>query len=212
MQRLYSLNLIHLFGFYLAAMFLLGLARRLEQYINVGRIVVAAPGRWPNLLQVMKRHRAVFLTWTTFRPAALALGLTILHTVASRVFWPKAQFTAGHLLDSWLILPMLLLTGIPMLGVDLFFLVRVGRIDRTETEKYLDKAESWLTGWKAPVVRFVTLGYVDPRRMVSEEVRKALTSINDLMNRNLYWMSLQVGLRMLFGLAIWTVWACLVRD
>jgi hypothetical protein len=68
-------------------------------------------------------------------------------------------------------------------------------------------AENWLTSWKAPVVRFVTLGYVDPRRMVSSEVHKALTAISDLINRNLYWMSLQIGLRVVFGLALWSTWA-----
>ena len=60
MTELRNLNLINLFGFYLAAMFVLGTLRRLEQYRAIGAILVAAPGRWPRLLTVMKEHRADF--------------------------------------------------------------------------------------------------------------------------------------------------------
>ena len=193
-------------------MFLIGTVRRFEQYRTIGVIVVAAPGRWPRLLKVMKEHRAIFLTWSTLRPATLALLLCIIHMVASRVVWPRAHLTATHLLDSWALIPLLVLAGVPMLAVDIYFLVRVGRIDQPETEKYLDMAEMWLTGWKATAVRVVTFGWVDPRRKVSEEVQKALVAISNLINRNLYWMSLQVGLRVVFGLTLWLSWAVLAQP
>jgi hypothetical protein len=202
-----GVNLIRLFDFYLAAMFLVGTLRRLEQYRTIGGIVVSAPGRWPKLLQVMKQHRAVFLTWSTVRPALLALALAVVQTVASRLIWPQANLTLIDLFAHWYTIPVLVLTGAPMLGVDIYFLVRVSRINRRETEEYLDNAEHWLTSWKGSVLRALTLGYVDPRRMVSVEVGKALTEISNLINRNLYWMSLQIGLRVLFGLALWGTWA-----
>ncbi len=44
-----------------------------------------------------------------------------------------------------------------MLAVDLYFIIRVGAIDRGETERYLDEAEHWLTSWKAPLIKTVTL-------------------------------------------------------
>jgi hypothetical protein len=204
-------NLINLFGFYLAVMFLLGLFRRFEQYRTIAGILVSAPSRWPKLLVVMKEHRAIFISWSTLRPAALALLLCVLHTIASRVIWPHAHLTAAHVLDSWLIPLLLIATLIPMLAVDIYFLVRVGQIDRAETEEYLDVAESWLTGWKATAIRMVTFGKIDPRRRVSEEVQKALTTLSSLMNRNLYWMSLQVGLRVVFGLTLWLAWAWLTH-
>src|SRR5262249_32454587 len=194
------------------AMFLLGTVRRFEQYRAIGGIVVAAPGRWPRLLKEMREHRAIFLTWSTLRPAALALLLCVIHMIASRVVWPRAHLTALHLLDSWGLLPLLIVAGVPMLAVDIYFLVRVGRIDKAETEKYLDLAESWLTGWKSTAVRVVTFGWVDPRRTVSEEVQKALVAISNLINRNLYWMSLQVGLRVVFGLTLWLSWALLAQP
>jgi hypothetical protein len=156
---------------------------------------------------MMKEHRAVFFTWATIRPALLALSLAVIQTICSRLIWPTADLTIVDLLRHWIMLPLLVLTVSPMLGVDLYFLIRVGRIDRLETVKYLDMAERWLTSWKAPVVRWATLGYIDPRGMVSEEVRKAMEMISDLINSNLRWMSLQMCLRVLFGLTLWLTWA-----
>jgi len=202
-----AVNLIRLFDFYLAAMLLLGSWRRFGQYRTVAAIMFSAPGRWPNLLRVMKQHRAVFFTWATIRPALMALSLAVIQTVCSRLIWPQADLTIVDILRHWIMLPLLILTVVPMLGVDIYFLIRVGRIDRAETVQYLDMAEKWLTSWKAPVVRWATLGYIDPRRMVSEEVRKALEMISDLVNSNLKWMSLQMGLRVLFGLTLWLTWA-----
>jgi hypothetical protein len=205
-----SVNLIRLFDFYLVSMFLLSTLRRLGQYRAVGALMMSAPGRWPRLLQEMRKHRAIFFTWTTLRPAALALALSVVNMLAARVIWPHADLTLADLLHHWYYLPAIIMTLCPMLGIDIYFLVRVGRVDRVETAKYLDQAEHWLTSWKAPVVRFLTLGYVDPRRMVSEEVRNAMTALSDLMNRNFYWMSLQVGMRVIFGLALWSAWAIFV--
>src|SRR5262245_3544633 len=202
-----AVNLIRLFDFYLAAMFLVGSWRRFGQYRTIAAIMFSAPGRWPNLLRVMKEHRAVFFTWATLRPALLALSLAVIQTICSRLIWPQADLTLKDLMHHWFMLPVLILTASPMLGVDCYFLVRVTRIDRRETEQYLDMAEKWLTSWKAPVVRIATLGYIDPRRIVSEEVRKALEMISTLLNSNLKWMSLQMFLRVAFGLALWLTWA-----
>jgi len=207
MQNIAELNLIHLFNFYLAAMFFLGTYRRVAQYRAVGALLVAAPKRWPRLLQMMKQHRTIFLTWSTLRPAALALILLILNLIASRLLWPQAELTIADLFRRWYLPLLPIATLLPMIGIDAFFLIRIGQIDQKDTEKQLDHAESWLTSWKAPVVRALTFGYIDPRRMVSTEVQKALVAISDLMNRNLYWMSAQIGSRVLFGLTLWLTWA-----
>lgn len=207
MHYVTQLNLIHVFNFYLGAMFFLGTYRRVAQYRSVAALLVAAPKRWPRLLQMMKQHRTIFLTWSTVRPAALALLLLIVNLIASRMLWPQAELSGEDLLRRWYLPLLLLATFLPMLAVDLFFLVRVGRIDQKDTESQLDQAESWLTGWKAPVVRALTFGYIDPRRMVSTEVQKALSAISDLVNRNLYWMSAQIGARVAFGLILWLTWA-----
>ncbi|HLW63734.1 MAG TPA: hypothetical protein VKS79_00345 [Gemmataceae bacterium] len=211
MTYLRHLNLIHVFDFYLMAMFLLSSARRLSQYGALAGIVFSAPGRWPRLLKVMKEHRAMFFTWSTLRPAFLALALSVIHSIATRVIWPHSKLTVEHFVHYWWILPIFLITLVPMLAVDAYFLIRVGQVDRAETEKYLDQAEYWLTGHKATMLRIFTFGYVDPRRMVSEEVQKTIVYINELMSRNFHWMSLQAGLRILFGLSLWLTWAFLIR-
>src|SRR5438270_553196 len=52
-----------------------------------------------------------------------------------------------------------------------------------------------------------TLGYVNPRKIVHAEVRKALVETSKLLNTTLWWVSLQVSLRVAFGLTLWLTWA-----
>src|SRR5262245_28551237 len=124
MSYLRNLNLIHVFDFYLMAIFLLSTARRLGQYWAIAGIVFAAPGRWPRLLKVMKEHRTMFFTWSTLRPAFLALALCVIHSIATRIIWPHSRLTVEHLADSWWIIPIFVLTLAPMLTVDGYFLLR----------------------------------------------------------------------------------------
>lgn len=93
-----------------------------------------------------------------------------------------------------------------MVAVDVYTILVVGEIDHPEMEKYFDQAEFWLKSPTAAVVRVVTFGYVNPRRMVHEEVRKALLGASQLLNFNLWWVVGQIGLRVSFGLALWLTW------
>jgi hypothetical protein len=43
--------------------------------------------------------------------------------------------------------------------------------------------------------------------MVNDEVQKALVAAGDLLERSLYLTSLQMGLRVAFGLRLWVAWA-----
>jgi hypothetical protein len=207
MSRLMQLNLIHLYTFYLAVMFLIGTMRRFQQYHDFARIALSAPGRWPRVLQQIKRHGFMFLTWATLRPAALALVLLLIQTICSRLIWPTAQITLHDLLEEWWLWPLILASGSAMIGVDGYFLIRVGNIDRNETMAYLDEAEHWLSSWKAPLIQMVTLGYIDPHKMVDTEVHKAMIEGKGILERALWWVSLQAGLRILFGLSLWLAWA-----
>jgi len=56
------------------------------------------------------------------------------------------------------------------------------------------------------VVRIFTLGYINPRQMVNVEVRKALLEASQLLQLSLWWISVQVGLRVVFGLSVWGMW------
>jgi hypothetical protein len=200
------LNLIRLFDFYLALMFVISLVRRWGVYVNALRILVAVRGRWPKLIQRLGEHKSVILNWSFFRPAVIALFLMIVQLIASRLLWPQAVLTGEDLREDWRLIAIILVPLIPMLLVDLYFIFRVGRFDHGETVKYFDQAERWL-GWKGPLVRALTLGIVNPSKMVDDEVRKSLTEMQSTLSASLWWVILQTVLRLAFGLTLWTLWA-----
>jgi len=206
MQPEQSQNLIRIFDFYLAMMFVISLVRRWGVYVNAVRILVAVRGRWPKLIARLRDHQSLILNWSFFRPAAIALVLMLLQLIASRLIWPQAALTRAQLDgDGWLI-GVILIPMIPMLLVDLYFVVRVGKFDHGVTVKYFDQAENWL-GWKGPLVRTLTLGIVNPRRLVDEEVKKSLAEMQTTLTSSLWWVVAQTTLRLAFGLTLWTVWA-----
>jgi hypothetical protein len=202
-----SVNLIHVFDFYLMFVFILGTIRRFRQYWEMASLVLKGPGRWPLLFQLVKAHRTIFMTWATILPGLLALTLSVVQLLASRLVWPHAHLTAGGLTTHFLATAIVTLVGLAMLGVDGYGLVVVGRMDRAQMEKYFDQAEYWLRSPTAHVVRIFTLGFVNPRLMVTVEVKKSLTEASRLLNTTLWWVSFQLCLRVAFGLVIWLTWA-----
>ncbi|HEV8060614.1 MAG TPA: hypothetical protein VGP68_12100, partial [Gemmataceae bacterium] len=97
MAHLFDLNLIHVFDFYLASLFLISIYMRLRQYEAIVRLVRAFPDRWPLLMQLVGRHRNIFITWTTILPALLALVFTIVNSLACRLIWPNADLSMHDL-------------------------------------------------------------------------------------------------------------------
>ena len=209
MSELAHLDLIRFLTFYLMLAFVAGTVRRIGQYLSIGRLVVTGPGRWPRLLALVKQHRMLFLTWSTVLPALLALLLSMVQLVASREIWPQARLTAGELAQHAWALALVVPLGLGMLAVDGYGIIVVAAIDRALMERYFDQAEYWLRSRTATVVRVFTLGYVNPRRMVAVEVQKALIEASRLLNTTLWWVTVQVGLRIAFGLSLWVTWALL---
>jgi hypothetical protein len=155
----------------------------------------------------MKSHRAILLTWRTFLPSIMTLVIWGCHTLASRFIWHPAELTIRDLAGHWIPLLIVAPLGCAMVALDTYFLIVVGVVDRPMVEAYFDQAEHWLTSWQAPVVKAFTLGFINPRRMVNDEVQKALVAAGDLLERSLYLTSLQMGLRVAFGLSLWVAWA-----
>lgn len=212
MTWLLNLNLIHFLDFYFSFMFFVGTWRRIGQYQSVAGLALTGNKRWPHLLKLVHEHRMVFLTWATVMPAVVALLLSVVQLVASRGVWPEAGagpdgLTVGRLLALWPALFAVVPLGLGVLGMDVYSLVVVRQLDTTLLEKYFDQAEYWLRGRAAHVVRVVTFGYVNPRRMVADEVRKALVAASNLLNFTLWWVTIQYGLRFSFGLSLWLTWA-----
>jgi hypothetical protein len=207
MTWLWNLELIRFLEFYLVAIFVLSTALRLRQYQIVLALVRHLPGRWPRLLALLKQHHGVFLSRATFLPAVVALVLWLAHTLACRLVWPHARLTLSDLFELRLALPVVLLLGLAMIAFDLYTLLKVGKLDRAQIETYFDMAEYWLRSWTAPVVKAFTFGFVNPHKIVAGEVQKALVEVNKLLNSTLWWVSVQTGLRIAYGLALWLTFA-----
>jgi len=204
MDWLLHLRLIRLFDFYLLLAFFVSTLLRVQQYRTILQVVRDVPGRWPRLFQLVKQHRAIFLTWGTLLPLLLTLGLWVGHTVLRRSLLTGGEdLTADMLLHLWLAVPFVAATGLTMLCFDIYGTVNVAEINKGELEKYFDQAEYWLRSWTAPVVHIFTLGYVNPRKMVAVEVQNALVSVSQTINESLWWMIIQAVLRILFGVTLW---------
>jgi hypothetical protein len=202
-----GVNLLHLFEFYLGVGFLISFSLRFNQYRSALALIRDARGRWPKLFELARGHATVFLSTGTIWPASLALVLWIIHTLACRLVWPKANLTPSDLTQHISVIPVLAILAVAMFSVDGYVTFNFGRLDRDLMQKYFDKAEIWLRG--APVVKMVTFGFVNPRQMVASEVQKALKEVNRLLNLTLWWFNVQVGLRVAFGLALWLTYAAL---
>jgi len=209
MHSLGVANVIRVFDFYLALMFVLGLSRRYPVYYDFVRLLVAVRGRWPRLLTRLKAHHGVLVTTEVLRPLAVAVGLMLTQFLCSRMIFPTAELTFDEMRVAGWPVAVVLAGVIPMLAVDAYFLIFVGRFDRSSAETYMDQAEHWLSSWKAPLVRYATLGYVNPRRMVDVEVQKSLEVLSRTVSWAAWWVAVQVVCRTACGLTIWTVWALL---
>ena len=208
MYWLLELRPIRFFSFYLALVFILGIGRRWQQYRTILGLVVRMRSRWPNLAHLVLAHRHIFLTWETLRPLLLVAGLMLANTLASVYIWPSTdQFRVADLLDVWPALIPVVITGTALVAFDIYGMLLVSRIEQATIEQHLDQAEYWLRGWKAPVVRVLSLGYVNPRQMVTREVRAALESTAQMLNATLWWATIQTGFRIAFGLSLWMSYA-----
>ena len=207
MSHLLDTNLIRLFDFYLLLMFVIGLLRRGAFYKDIVVLTVATIVRTPNLVRRLGANRDVLLTWPTLRPLVFALVLMVTQFVMSRLIWPEATMTSRDVGRVWWHAVLLFSLFVPMVVVDIYFLIRVGQIDRAVANKHLARAEYWLTSWQGPAVKFFTLGFVNPRRMVDEQLRENLAWFRGTMKWSMWWLVVQVGLRVSFGVAIWLLWA-----
>ena len=211
MAGFWHLNLIHFLDFYFAFFFFANTMRRWGQYHAIARLVLASPGRWPRLLQLIQQNKAIVLTWTTFFPGLLALALSILQVLASRLVWPEAGrpphgLTVERLVEHCPFLVIVIPLALAVLSLDLYSLFFVAALNRQDIEKYFDQAEYWLRSGTAHIVRIFTLGFINPRNMVTVEVRKALHAFNVLLHSTFSWVILQTGMRLLFGLSLWLIW------
>jgi len=208
MEWLAQQNLIRWFDFYLALAFVISTVLRIHQYFSILRVLWAFPQRWPRLMMLLKEHRHLLVSWATLRSLAFTLGLLLTNTILRRTLLEDgSDLSVGMLGQYWLAIPFVLLTGVAMVCYDIWGVIAVGEVNRNELEGYFDQAEYWLRSWAAPALQIVTFGYVNPRLMVAQEVRTALTGATQSINGTLWWMTVQAALRIAFGLSLWLTFA-----
>jgi hypothetical protein len=149
----------------------------------------------------------IFLRWPTVLPVLATLAVTLGNALATHFVWSGARVTFHDLWDHPIGLAAVVFTGGVMGFLDFKAVFLFGRFDRQAVETTLDRAEHWLVSWKAPAVRFLTLGLVHPRRVVGEQVRQALVEASIGLNGQLWALSLQIVMRIAFGLSLWLTWA-----
>jgi hypothetical protein len=202
-----TLNLIGVLNAYLFATLFLGLALNYRRYQAIAHVILAAPGRWPRLVSLVRGQHSVLLTPATLRPLAVMIGVTVAHSLAYNFLWPAARVTPADLGGRWLALAAAAGTAAAMLWLDGVALFAQWEFDRAGLEKQLDQAEFWLGSWVAPTLRVLTFGFLNPRRLVQAEVQKALAQATADLNLMLWRWSLQTGVRLVFGAALWLTWA-----
>ena len=203
MNWFWDSNLIHCLDVYLLLVFVAGTCFRVFQYRAFLGLIWSMHDRWPHVVQLARQHRGIFVTWGTILPALLALFLWLGHMLACRLVWPEADITLAQLVHVWLAALVAGALGAAMILFDCYSAWRIKEWDRTQAEEQFDQAEHWLKSWTAPAVRFFTLGFINPRKLVGVEVHKALVKASGRLNTALWWSSIAVSLRIAFGGSIW---------
>lgn len=211
MTAMRSLNLIDALNYYLVAAFLVGTILRIRNYRAMLGLVYRSAGRWPKLRVLVQSHRAIFLRWPTVLPILSTLFLTIANVWASYSVYSHARVSSNDLLLHPFGLIAVVITGGLMGFLDFKSVFVFARFDRAAVEAVLDRAEHWLTSWKAPAIRFLTAGLIHPRRIVGEQVRQALVEASLKVNGQFRVMSIQIVARAAFCLALWATWAIALR-
>lgn len=199
-------NLIRLFNLYLVLMMLISLWRRRRVYLDAVRLGWSTATKRKRLLGRVGPQTRLLFTRAVTLPLLLVVALTVVQWVCSRLIWPQAVVPVHTVWENAWRLGAVLVAMIPMIAVDVYFLVRVGTLDRKGTEQYLDYAERWL-GWRGQVVRTATMGMVNPTRIVDSEVKKSLEYLGQTASWAMWWTATQSVLRVTFGLLVWLLWA-----
>lgn len=207
-----TLNLLDVFNYYLILAFLVSTGIHIRTYQAILGFVFACPSRWPKLLELVKKHRTIFLGWPMLLAVGLAFALMLSNSLAIRFVWVPAKVTFEDLRGLWLPLAAVILSGGLMFILDWKAIFSVGHFDRSALERDLDKAESWLKSWLAPALRMVTFGFVNPRKIVGAEVQRLLVEANWIMIGGMWRSSLRIGAQIAFGLSLWLTWAFALRE
>ena len=211
-KYLSTFNLIDFFTCYLILALVVGTGLRIRNYRAILGVIFTFSERWPKLLVLAKQHRVVFLRWPTLLPIGLTLALMLGNALASHFVWSEAKVALDDLWTRGVAFLAIVISGGLMIFLDFKAIFGSGRFDRLALEINLDKAEHWLHSWHAPALRFITLGLINPRKIVNEQVLESLVKASLVVNGQMWRWSLQIVMRAAFGLALWTTWFLALRE
>ena len=201
-----TFDLIAVLYYYLILAFLISMVVRIRNYRAILGVIFTFSNRWPKLLVLAKLHRIVFLRWPTLLPVGLSLSIMMANTIVYRFVWRQARVTFDDLWCRWPALLAVTISGGLMVFLDCKAIFCFGQFDRAALEENLDKAEHWLQSWQAPVLRFVTLGLINPRKIVNDQILEALVEASLLVNGQVWRWLLQIAMRVVFCFALWITW------
>jgi hypothetical protein len=198
-----SINLMISYERYLMLTFVLSLLLRFRQYHTNVRFAWAFPQQWPNVLEVIKKHSSIFLRWTTLLPVAITLGILLMHTVCYRLIWSEAVVTPQGLRQDLVVAVFLIPVSLWMICLDLTTLFRASQLDFSEIEKNLSKGEFALTSRALSALRFASLGFFNPRKLVETRVADSLHGVRLALLAQLRRWSFHTAVRITFGFLLW---------
>ena len=167
---------------------------------------MSVPGRWPRLFQLIKQHHNILLYLRTILPLALSGGLLAAHTFISEFVCPHAarDLTVDRLLELWPSLLVVVPAGVFMIGLDIYVYNHLSPFKRAMLEKYFDQAEYWLRSCDGRRWCGFHIGTHKSETNGSQRSSHRLgKGAGRMMTTALWWVSLQTGARLAFGLALW---------
>ena len=212
MSTLTRIDLLTLFDLYLIVVFVLWVVLRYRQYRSIILFIRKVPDRWPNLFKVIKEEKALFINWGVLLPVISAFALMLIHGGLHRLVWVKANISLEDLSQHWPWIVFAVVSGLAMIGFDIWMISSGGRFDEEAVEKQLEQAEFWLSSWASTAVSVVTLGMVKPKKMVRKELKKALGNAIKALDRMLKFWVYQIIIRFVFGFSLWIAWLSLVKK
>lgn len=201
--ELSAINFMAAYERYLILTFVLSLMLRFRQYQNNVRFAWAVPHYWPNVLEVIKKHSSIFVTWTTILPVAITFGILLSHTVCYRLIWSEAVVTPEGLREHPVVATFLLPVSLWMIVLDVTTLFRASQMDFTEIERNLAKGEFALTSRALSALRFASFGLFNPRKLVENRVADSLHGVRLALLAQLRAWSFHTAVRISFGFLLW---------
>ncbi len=204
-----QINLMVTYERYLVLTFILSVLLRFRQYKSNLQFALQFPQQWPGVLEVIKQHSTIFLTWTTLLPVGLTLAVLLSHTVCYRLIWSEASVTPQMLKGDFLVLALLIPVSLWMIFLDLKGLFNTSQMDIAEIEKTLSQGEFALTSKALGALRFASFGLFNPRKLVENRVADSMQNIRLALLVQLRKWSFHTAVRITFGFLLWLSYAVL---